>query len=486
MDALPSELVTAISLFLSHHDLKAFRLCCKAYAALAESALFDNFEFRLWPRRERFAELEALTNAPTIASKLKVLSFESGVPLEYADYRYWQAQVYKALSSNWAQSHSGHAPPEGEYRKFHAALQSRFTENVRWDYALYRQYLDVESDRVANSLDAMLARSLSLLSQYCSNIQFKLLMREPQISLEEVEHFVPECDIYQCPETQDPRQQVLDRRRNTLAHFLKFLSATQQSPFDLANLTMSSIPFQLIDQPDALVTLKDAFSSLTSLSLDLSALPHSDWLSRAGLTEPYSRGRSTSARQLRQLLDQPQNLQCLRLELPRGKEAEFSFELFDRTNLDRFPRHFLSNLTHLSLSRFRCSWPDMQLFLQEATNLQTVVLVDGRLETASLIDLLWFMPTLKLGRVSLGGKWYVDEDEGQWHANSKDDFTDCIAATVYEGPYVQRGMKHRIEEFLVNGGNDCPLPRWTPQGREEELWELYGDTSWHYLPAMGE
>ena len=100
-----------------------------------------------------------------------------------------------------------------------------------------------------------------------------------------------------------------------------------------------------------------------------------------------------------------------------------------------------------------------------------------------MIDLLEFIATMRLQSVALHGRWYVDEDAGEWHAHNDDDFTaDCFASTSYEGPYAKNGMKARIERFMLEG-SECPLPSWTPNGREEDIWEMKGDTSWHYLPV---
>lgn len=114
MDRLPGELIAYLCFFLRPSEIKALRLCCKAFGEIARSSLFDQFEFRLWPSRDKIAQLEQLASTPVIASRLRTLSLTTGVLLEYADYRYWQAQVYKALSSKWSQSMSGHTPSKDE------------------------------------------------------------------------------------------------------------------------------------------------------------------------------------------------------------------------------------------------------------------------------------------------------------------------------------------------------------------------------------
>lgn len=486
MDRLPGELVAHLCSILPTLELKQFRLCCKAFADHGRACLFERFEFRLEPSQDKHVQLEQVAESPVIASKLRTLSLTTGVLLEYADYRYWQAQVYKDLSSRWSQNFSGRSPSKDEYKAFHTALQARFNEETHAKYVLYRWHLDVQSGLVAESSSSRLVEAMDRLSQHTSEVSFKLSMAEPQITLEQVERFTPPEPLRRTPEVKDPRQRVLNRRQETLKHLLGFLDAASRSTLSLSDLTLHCLPLQLLELPgpEAASILDAAFAHLSTLKLIISSLPHSDWLSRTGLDPaPYVDGRTPAARRLRSLLDRPDSLQSLDLELLQTKQAELSFELFDRTNLDRFPRRFLRHLKILSLSRFCCRWIDLQAFLKEATQLRDLTLANCRLETASMIDLLLFVPTLHLQSITVLGKWQVDEDAGEWHAHTPGDFTDCAAATIYEGPFVEQGMKSRIEQFMVDGGKHCPLPPWTPGGQEEDLWELFGDTSWHYLPT---
>ena len=99
-----------------------------------------------------------------------------------------------------------------------------------------------------------------------------------------------------------------------------------------------------------------------------------------------------------------------------------------------------------------------------------------------MIDVLKYLAERRIRSVSVLGAWYVDEDEGEWHWHTADDFTACKAATSYEGPYTQTGMKSILEHYLHSGG-DCPLPAWTATNRAEDIWEVLGDTLFHYLPG---
>lgn len=479
MDRLPAELIIHLCYILPLPELKTFRLCCKAFATHGQAALFESFGYHLRPTRKRLSQLESLAVVPNVASKLRKLSLTTGVLLEYADYRYWQAQVYKELSSDWFQSLAGQTPSREEYNIFHNALQARFTEEMRYKYADYRWFLDVDASVTAQQFPSRLLEAMNRLSQHNSEVSFELSMAEPQITIDEVQAFVTPAYLSRQPEVHDPRQRVFNRRQAVLDHFLGFLSAASESSLRLRDLIVNCLPLQLLELPgeQATGTLDAAFADLRRLKLSVSSLPHSDWLSRAGLASaPYTRGRNPAARRLRELLNRPAKLESLDLALLPGKEAELSFELFDRINLDRFPRHFLKSLRTLSLSHFSCSWTDLKVFLQEAVSLKDLTLANARLETGGILDLLTFVPELRLQSAKLLGRWLVDEDRGEWHAHTPFDFTDCADAIVYEGPYVERGLKSRIEAYMVNGGDVCPI-------HDERTWEsIGGDTSWHYIP----
>ena len=483
MDAIPTEITTHISSFLSPRDLKSFRLCCKAFAEIGQSKLFSDFDFRLWPSSRRLYQLGQLSEHPEIASRLKCLCFESGVPLEYADYRYWQANVYKDLSNEWAMNQlAAGRTPDTDYDKFHNKLQARFTPDMANRYKLYRCHLDAEAATIAWSSTNTLAGSIAVLKKQNPALKFKMVMSEPRITLEELEAF--NASQYQLTyDDSDPRRTVTKRREHVLQHFVNFLRSSQFSDFEVDDLTAINIPSEMFTDDRASETCNKAFQHLRALDMKIGALPHSDWLSRSGLQVIYSHGRNPAARRLRGFLDKASSLEHLRLEFPGMKEAEYSFELLDTTNLDRFPRLFLPHLKSFELSRFRCSWQDLLVFLLEAVSLSKLKLSYCRLEAGSMIDLLHFIPQMKLQSASLHGVWYVDDDCGEWHAHTADDFTaDCVATTSYEGPYMTNGMKTQIERFMTEGG-ESPLPQWTPHGREEDIWEMKGDTSWHYIPG---
>ena len=486
IDSLPSEILAHISSCLCIRALKSFRLTCKVFAEIGQANLFSDFDFRLWPSSHRLYQLEQLCGHSEIASKLRCLCFESGVQLEYADYRYWQANVYNNISSERSMNHlASNGTNDAQYGDFHQKLQARFTPEMANRYNLYRWHLDQEAALMAQvGSTKTLAKSIAAMKQHNPTFKFKVAMMEPQITLDDLELFDISQHHHEHPQDPDPRRRVTKRREHCLQHFVNFLQAIRLSNCEIDDLTAVNMPHELFTDPAATAILDNTFQHLRALDLQVGALPHSDWLSRSGFQLIYSHGRNLAARRLRALLNQPADLHHLRLEFPEIKVAEYSFELFDRTNLDRFPRLFVPHLQSLGLCRFRCRWGDLKAFLTEAKSLSTLELSYCRLETGSMIDLLHFIPKMKLCSMTMHGRWYVDEDAGEWHAHHAEDFTaDCFASNSYEGPYARNGMKAKIESFMLEGG-DCPLPEWTPQGREEDIWEMKGDTSWHFLPGL--
>lgn len=484
MDILPAELVGHLCRFLDGPSLRAARLTCRAFAAIAEEHLFHDFEFRLYSN-QRLYQLEQLATNTSIASRLNCISVESGVQLEYADYRYWQAQVYHDKSRAWEVSLAPKGSTRAEYLEFHETLQARFTTELPRKYDLYRWHLDQQASAMAQErVRDLLTRTLNKLSRSRPNLRFKLVMAEPQISLEELEAFNPEEYANDKPYDPDPRRRVVNRRQHCLAHFLNLLDAANMSTYEVTDLTALDMPHQLltVDGRHDSQLMEAIFVGLKRLELSLSAFPHSDWLSRNEGLDIYTHGRNSAARRLRMLLNTPSNLEELYVRFPSGKEAEYSFELFDRTNIDRFPRLWLPHLQVMSLCDFRCSWEDLKAFLLQAKRLRSLVMKNCWLETCSMINLLDFLATRCLTHADVLGHWYVEEDSGWWHFHDENDFTKCSSATSYEGPYVQAGLLAKVREY-VHGGSICPLPRRTVEGDAETVWETLGDTSAHYIPG---
>jgi hypothetical protein len=288
LSKLPPELIAHVCSFLPPSSLKVFRCTRKAYAAISEEQLFRSFEFKLSPSHHRLYHLEKLAAHPTIAPRLKCLAYESGIQLEYADFRYWQANIYQEFSNARSNGLTSDSVSKDEYTKFHAALQARFTTSMPAKYDLYRWHLDHEASMMAKPcVTSTLVRILDTLSQSSPNLKLKVVMSEPQISLPDLENFHPQEYAHDLSNPFDPRQRVLTRRANTLAHFTHFLEAANLSSIEVTNLSAIALPHQLltVDNRGSWSILTTTFQNLRSLTLQLSAFPNSDWLARGGLTD---------------------------------------------------------------------------------------------------------------------------------------------------------------------------------------------------------
>ena len=489
LSQIPPELIALLCTFLTTPSLKAFRCTCKAYATIAEEYLFNCLEFKLFPRHYRLKQLENLAAHPTIAPRLRCLVYESGVPLEYADYRYWQANVYQRLSQLNDLTSDGMT--KEEYLKFHAALQARFTAEMPVKYDLYRWHADHEADMMAGvHVKSQLVQIMDILSQSKPHMKLKLIMSEPQIELQDLEDFNPEDISHDLSKDRDLRQRVLTRRANCLAHFTHFLEASLLSSLRVTDLSAINFPHQALLANDSHIRyiMKARFQNLEALSIKFSAFPHSDSLSRSGMDEedhPASHELMVAGARFARILRRLVRPLILRLEFPHSslKEMAYSYPIFNLVVLSEEPPAWLTSVRTLSLSRISCRCENLQALLNATGNLDDLTLGHCRLADGSMIDLLQFLPGLGLKRLSLQGTWEVVNDGGVWHSHSEADFTECTAATTYEGPYLRRGLRSKIEEFARKGGT-CPLLGVDVLDGERvwRSWEQAGDTSWHYLP----
>lgn len=484
MDQLPTELVSYLCSFLEGPSLCTFRLVCKAFASIAEEHLFANFEFRLLPNQHRLDQLEQLAASPSIASRLRCLTCESGVQLEYADYRYWAAQEYHERSSTWDRNLAAQGVSRVAYMEFHENLQARFTIDLPRRYDLYRWYLDRQAASMADAQARdSLVRILSELKESCPDLRLKMVMAEPQIRLEDLESFDPDKFLNKLPFDHDPRRRVESRRQHCLDHFVKFLEAAHLAGCRVTDLTAVDMPHELFATSSrTLAVLASTFAKLNRLELKISSFPHSDWLSRLGTSTAFATGGPVPARLIVQMFKDG-SLQHLNLEFPVGMERHYSVELLDATGSINPALTWLPPLKSLSLCQFRCNWTEFERVLVEGRDLDTLVLKNCRLESGSMIDVLDCLAKRRLSTVSVLGTWYVDQDLGEWHSHSEDDFTTCFAATSYEGPYSKTGMRAQVDDFL-HGRGECPLPRWTTKSDAHSMWEMMGDTSWHFLPGL--
>jgi hypothetical protein len=482
MDVLPAELVDLLCSYLPSQSIKSLRRTCKSFAAIGETHLFSNFEFRLFPSRHRLYQLEQLALHDTIATRIQTLAYESGVQLEYADYRYWRAQVYQEESSKFSRGITTDGISQDEYRKFHTHLDSRFTPDMGAKYALYREHLDQEATALAApEIVEVLSKTIRDLHSRNPSLKMKVVMSEPEVTLDELTRFDASCYACELLPDLNPRWRVQKRRENCLTHFTTFFEAAFLAKWELFNLAAINLPREILvgRSPRDVEIMNAAFHTVQHLRLDIGELPHSDWLAR-GDGDIYHRGRNLAANRLARLLDMTNGLRSLTVDFPAYSRAEYSFEIFDRTNIDRFPRLWLSGLRVLKLSNIQCTWDDLKAALEAAIQVKELKLSDCRLETGSMIDLIHALGTMRLECVCMDGCWRVYEDEGEWHSHDEAVYTECSVSS-YEGPYASKGLRHCIEKFIVEGGK-CPLPAWTADGGEEHTWEREGDTSWHYIP----
>lgn len=482
MDVLPAELVDLLYSYLPTQSIKSLRRTCKSFSAIGETHLFCNFEFRLFPNRHRLYQLEQLALHPTIATRLQTLACESGVPLEYADYRYWRAQVYQEESSKFSRGITTDGISQDEYRKFHTHLDSRFTPDMGAKYALYREHLDQEATALAApEIVGVLSKSIRDLHSRNPDFKMKVVMSEPEVTLDELTRFDASCYACELLPDLNPRWRVQKRRQNCLQHFEIFFEAAFLAKWEISDITAINLPREILvgRSPRDVEVMNATFRTLQHLRLDIGELPHSDWLAR-GDGDIYIRGRNLGAVRFSRLLDMTKGLQSLIVAFPAHSRAEFSFEFFDPTNADRFPRLWLSSLRVLELANIQCRWDDLKTALEAAIQVKSLKLSECRLETGSMIDLIHALRTMRLEFVCLDGCWRVYEDDGEWHSHDEAVYTEC-PVSCYEGPYASKGLRHRIEKFIMEGGK-CPLPPWTAGGGEERIWETVGDTSWHYIP----
>lgn len=477
MDRLPTELVDYLYHTLSAKCIKNLRLVCKSFAGIGERHLFNDFEFRLYPQLSRLNQLKELSHHPTIAPRLKCLCYESGIQLEYADYRYWKAQVYQSETNNFSRGITSDGISQEDYQQFHNSLEARFTPDLGERYEEYRRWLDHQASIMAHSpeVPSVFASTLSRCHRLTT---IKIVMYEPEITLDDLTMHASRDHRYIATDNLQPATRIEQRRGNCLSHFVSLLKAAYSSDRIISELVAIDLPKAMLGSTNYKADIMSGvFYTLKHADLKISEFPHSDWLSRGGEIN-YFRGRMIAAMTLRKLLNIPEDLQGLSLTFPTGREAEFSFYIFDRTNLDRFPRKWLSNLKQLKLSNFLCTWADLRQLLKDASNLKSLTLREATMETGSMICLLTTLRELNLDNVCIDGRWKVQEDGGEWHSHDEDHFYDC---EHYEGPYATNGLRRMIESYIIRGGS-CPLPEWTQDGHEDKIWELEGDTSWHYIP----
>jgi hypothetical protein len=477
MDRLPSELVDYLFGFLSPESSKTLRLLCKSFAEIGESHLFNNFEFRLYPQLSRLSQLKQLSLHPTIAPRLRCLCYESGIELESGDYSNWRARIHHSEMNSPSRGVTSDGKAQKADQHFHELQNPLYTPD---QYEQYRRWLDHQAGIMAHS-PKVASTFASTLSKCYSVNSIKIVMAGPEITLNDLARHVSGSHEYIATNDLQPAIRIEQRRRNCLTHFMSLLKAVYSSGRIISELIALDLPTAMLKGTKYEADIiSGVFSPLQHLDLKIGDFPKSHLLPRYGNIN-YFRGRDVAAMTLRKTLNEPKELRRLSLTFPPGRESEFSFDIFDQTNLDQLPRRWLLGLKQLSLSNFLVSLPALQDLLNEARDLKSLALCEATMESGSMIELLTYLRGLKLDHVCIGGGWVVGEDGGHWHCHDQANFFNCCEE--HEGPYAVNGLRSKIESYIIDGGT-CPLPRWTSDGEEVKTWEVEGDTSWHYMPVQ--
>lgn len=512
MNTTPTEIIHLIYTFLPRPDIKSLRQTCKIFSEIGEEVLFANFEFRLYPRIARLREFASLTTS-RIANRLKCVSYESGILPEWQDYRLWEAAEFSRREAEFTRKHASKTILRDLYHVLRAELNDRFPPSLIEKYDQYRWWIDDQARRMSEI--KIIPEIANCLRRVHWVQELKLIMKEPTIRLEDLEqgdeayreYMSQKADRENLDEV-DRSTEVSSRRNYATKHFCSLLQAalqlyTEGQPLCFTRFSTIDLPREILSSETLLPDQSSSdriqgarvsksfvllFTPVTHLDLSISHFPHSDYLARSG-PPLYTRGRDVGSLRLISLLNlSPTSLTQLSLSLPSSHNSEFSFALFDTTNLDRFPRTFLHRLTSFHLSNFTCVYADFSAFFSETSmpSLTHLSLHDGKLETGSLVWVFRLFASTKrphsLVSFSISGEWSVADDDGKWHSRDERDYASCLD---YEGAFPRHGLRQRIQEYVVGGAESCPLPVWGRDEGARSAWDDEGDGSFHYHPGGG-
>ena len=485
MDRVPIEIVDSIFSYLKKIDIASARLVCRRFRCVGEDHLFANFEFRLLPRRERWDSLCALANTENIRTRVKTLCFESGVPLEYANYRYWKENVYRDLSFQFPINMR-----KDEYDKRHRELEAQFPPELGDIYEKYRLLLDEDANYFATlEFASTLSTLLTKLPHLCG---IRLMMREPRIILRDLLHNKRRLDEFQPPAV-DQRRSAALRRAWCCRHLMSLFAAVNTTRDTIVKFEGVHLPYQFLTMESFLENRK-VLQHTEDISISLGAFPYSDWLDRATAT---MRGNSFNQAfeafgELSHTLDIAKNLKKLTITMPPAFVTG-TFDTFDHLiNYASGCYLLLPCLESLNLFDFRCRAARLIDFLDQhkstlthlgLSGIELISAEYGSLNASWIFMFKAIQELLDLNSISLRGVLAsgVDRRHETWHAHSPDDFSQCT-----DGAYPAHGLKHKLEGFIIHGGS-FPLPE--PPVDTGPLdhdfiytWELMGDASFHYSP----
>jgi hypothetical protein len=514
-------------------DLGSFRCCSKTYNAIVRDILFDDFTFLLRPTSRHICMLEELPTSPWVMSRLRNLKLETGIPLEYADYRYWQAEVYQARTSQWRLSRLSHITFQ-DYASFHKALQARFSPELQRKYDLFRWHLDREAaSATTNRYAWRLAVGLQALKAHIGEVNFVVSMKEPEITLEQVEAFDPGFH-HDGHEVLDPQRRVQMRRHSAKAHMANFLAALHLSGIDVKNLRLDNVPPELLGPAPFLAmrrpngdigVARSAFNNvppnhldmppfdrfdqrevfdliiphLNNLEVSFRSLPYNQWLderARRALEAwlrindihdgPHDNAVTRAMRHLYEVLDQAQDLRRFRFR-PEVTEEGRQIHIRDFGDMSRRTVSF-DRLTHLQLEGIRFELVDLELILRQDKGLHSLVLLSCALQSSvgrdlngpdSMYGLIRALRSRGLKSAEISKELLVNE--GVWHLHSQDDYSLC---PLTEGAYPKESLKSRVHAYITGASNICPLPELKTHDEPVncQILELWGDNSFHFVP----
>ena len=493
MERLPNEIVSLVFAILPLSGAKSLRQTCKLLSDLGEDVVFSNFEFRLYPQVERIRAFSHMAQCSRISKRLKCVSYESGVLPEWQNYRLWESHEKSRCEAEFSEKHASKYILRDLYHTLRLDLDARFTSELPRQYEMYRWWLEEQARLMGETKRAI--ELVSILRRVPWIEEVKLIMKEPIIRLEDLEKN-PERYRCQVPDGIEPRERIRNRRNNTIKHFCTLVRALRILQNDGPQMAIRRIkthlPREILSSETLLPDLDSAdrvqgarihadfhavIASLVAMDLDFVTFPHSDWLERGG-DAIYTRGRDLGSLRLMTLLNLSRDLRKLSLNFAEARKAEFSYALFDTTNLDRFPRTWVPRLKDLTLRNFTCNWGDFSALVSEMAAVKSLTLIDGQVETGSLIWVFRLLQNrLDLDHFSIEGSWTALEDDGAWHSRGSSNSAGCLD---YPGPFpAVKGLRYRIEQFVVDGG-DCPLPVWGRDENARSTWDSESDGSFHY------
>lgn len=460
---MPAEILQQICKNLDQPDLKRFRLACKSFSYAAEASLFR----RVLLKRnvESFMKLRMITGHPRISKLVKALCY-SGMVIsgayrckdfeEWHDSMTWQGP-YRSCRTRAICEFSKSLTSEELHVHYEKLCAHRHSEELMEKYDIETQDLtsafaklpqleeicfasddncDTLSDRMSFDQMSSIARATLVEPQWHGGYSFRAgqltaLLKAAhtvQKPLKKIKALGMPWSVFQQSKEVSSMMASATKSCQYLAIEMDFDDDQDNGRANLARMVSSS-------------------PSLHTLEISFGRLPFEgrEWIVR--LSELFEAGAHWP------------NLKRLKLQALRATDISL------RTLLTAHAATLRSlELAHMDLERYqldgkRChgSWVETILFLQSSLSLETV----------------------RLGG-NLSNRW--DEAWGIHDPDESDHWLRWGDGIPEEGSC----LKHRIEQFVVEGGA-CPLPM-PHDAKESGGWEcVLGfcvDRSWDLLPRI--